>query len=138
MQTISVAAAIIERDGHVLACQRGSGDMAGGWEFPGGKVEPGESAEQACRREIREELGCELGACALFSVVEHDYPSFHLSMQCFTTSVAPGSEPRMLEHSDMRWLSQGEIADVDWLPADAGLVRDLAMAWDQVFSSEPY
>jgi 8-oxo-dGTP diphosphatase len=136
MPTTHVAAAIITDGNAVLACQRGYGDMKDGWEFPGGKVKPGETSQQACRREIEEELGCRLGMVWLFSTVEHDYPDFHLSMDCFVCTLAPGSEPTMLEHEDMRWLGLGQLDSVDWLPADRDLVRDIGLAWNQIFSPE--
>lgn len=136
LETRHVAAAIIQRDGKVLSCQRGHGSMEGGWEFPGGKVEPGETAEQACRREIEEELGCRLGTLWYLDTVEYDYPDFHLSMDCFVASLAPGQEPRLLEHEGARWLSQDELPDVDWLPADRDLIERLGVYWDQIFLSE--
>jgi 8-oxo-dGTP diphosphatase len=97
-------------------------------------VEAGETAVEACRREISEELGCELGFCWLFDTVEYDYPDFHLSMDCFVCPLAEGSQPHMLEHEDMRWLTQPELPDMEWLPADTELVRQLGVAWDQLFS----
>ncbi len=131
-----VAAAIIYHEGRILSCQRGYGPMEGGWEFPGGKVEDGEDPEACCRREVREELGCTLGLVWYLDTVEYDYPDFHLSMDCFVASLAPGEEPRLSEHEDMRWLSQGELLDVDWLPADRDVVTLLGMMWGTMFSSE--
>ena len=131
--TVRVAAAIIAHDGKVLAAQRGAGAMKDGWEFPGGKVEEGESPEEACRRECREELGLELGVLWPFSTVEYDYPDFHLSMELFMGTPAQGAHPEMLVHEALRWLGRDELADVDWLPADAEPVQALGLAWDQVF-----
>lgn len=135
-QVRHVAAAIIRREERILACQRGRGDMRGAWEFPGGKVEDGETSEQACRREIGEELGCRLGTMWYLDTVEYDYPDFHLSMDCFVAFLAPGEVPHLLEHEDSRWLSQGELLDVDWLPADHDLVMRLGLMWDQIFEPE--
>lgn len=135
-ETKHVAAAIIQSGGRILSCQRGYGEMKDGWEFPGGKVEPGETAEQACRREIEEELGCRLGTMWYLETVEYDYPDFHLSMDCFVATLAVGQKPHLLEHEGARWLSQGELPDVDWLPADRELVRMLGVWWDQVFLPE--
>ncbi|MCH3968565.1 MAG: (deoxy)nucleoside triphosphate pyrophosphohydrolase [Atopobiaceae bacterium] len=129
-----VAAAIIAHEGRVLACQRSYGDMKDGWEFPGGKVEAGETSADACRREIREELGCELSGCWLFTTVEYDYPDFHLSMDCFCCGLPEDTEPHMLEHENMRWLTLGELTDVDWLPADHDLMSQVGMFWDSLFS----
>lgn len=137
-ETRHVAAAIIydgERE-RVLSCQRGYGDMKDGWEFPGGKVEDGETGEQACRREIEEELGCHLGTMWYLDTVEYDYPDFHLSMDCYVATLAPGERPHLLEHEGARWLSQGELFDVEWLPADHDLVMQLGTFWDQIFEPE--
>lgn len=130
---VKVAAAIIAHDGRILACQRGYGDMKDGWEFPGGKIEDGEDAEQACRRECAEELGVTLGPLWPFASVEHDYPEFHLSMEVFVGSLAPGQTPEMIEHEAMRWLGRDELGEVDWLPADHDLIMQLGIAWEQLF-----
>lgn len=126
-----VAAAVIEREGRILSCRRGYGMV--GWEFPGGKVEPGETSEQACRREIMEELGIELGDLLPFGTVEHDYPEFHLTMDLFLCHLAPGVEPRPTEHKELRWLGRDELFSVDWLPADDMPLRRLARDWDAFF-----
>ena len=131
--TVRVAAAIIAHEGKILACQRATGAMKDGWEFPGGKIEEGESAEDACRRECAEELGVTLGTLWPFGDVEHDYPDFHLSMSVFMGSLAQGQKPEMIEHEAMRWLTRDELLAVDWLPADIELVRELGIAWDQLF-----
>ena len=124
MKVINVVAAIIVRDGAVLATQRGYGDFKGGWEFPGGKVEPGESEREAVARELKEELEMDVTVGELFDVVEYDYPTFHLSMKCYLCTVGQG-EYVLKEHQDARWLSRDTIDEVEWLPADLGLIRKL-------------
>ena len=134
MKTVHVAAGIIQRgsvDGHdvdeVLAVQRGYGSMAGMWEFPGGKVERGETAAEACERELTEELQVRVDRLRAFYTVEYDYPDFHLSMECFFCRIAEGEgEPvRHDRQQDMRWVKRSELADLDWMPADIGLVEAL-------------
>ena len=132
VKTIHVAGAIIVHGGRLLACQRGYGAMKDGCEFPGGKVEPGESAADACRREIREELGCELDRVDYYHTVEYDYPDFHLSMDCFVCTLPAHQSPHLLEHEAARWLSRAELDSVDWLPADEGLIARIADEWDTV------
>lgn len=117
MKTIEVVAAVIHRGGAILATQRGYGDFKDGWEFPGGKVEPGETPEQAIVREIREELGVTVRPEELITTVEYDYPKFHLTMHCFWSSVVSG-EISLIEHEAMKWLAAEEMDLVDWLPAD--------------------
>lgn len=135
---VRVAAGIIRRDERVLAARRASGEQAGLWELPGGKIEEGESPLEALRRELREELGCELAVAWLYDTVEYDHPAFHLSMDCFACDLAAGSEPEANErvHSELRWLAREEVADVDWLPADRDLMAGLAHYWDQVFEDQ--
>ena len=124
MKVVNVVAAIIVRDGAVLATQRGYGDFKGGWEFPGGKVEPGESEREAVARELKEELEMDVTVGELFDVVEYDYPTFHLSMKCYLCSA--GQVGYVLkEHQDARWMSRDTIDEVEWLPADLGLIRKL-------------
>lgn len=135
-ETRHVAAAIIQDADRILSCQRGHGDMKDGWEFPGGKVEDGETSEEACRREIAEELGCRLGTMWYLDTVEYDYPTFHLTMDCYVATLAPGDEPHLLEHEGARWLGQGELLDVDWLPADRDLIMKIGVMWDQIFEPE--
>ena len=122
MKTLNVVAAIIEHDGKVLATQRGYGDYAGGWEFPGGKVEPGEAPEQAVVREIREELDTTVSVGALVTVVDCDYEAFHLHMSCYLAHIEQG-QPHLLEHSAARWLGASGIDSVAWLPADVQVVE---------------
>lgn len=117
-----VAAVIRSRDGSRIFCtQRGYGDMKGGWEFPGGKVEPGETPQEALAREIREELDAEVQVGERIDTIEHDYPGFHLSMDCFWCAVVSGRLV-LKEASDARWLTRDELDSVDWLPADIGLI----------------
>lgn len=118
MKTIHVAAAIIKSGDKIFATQRGYGDFKDGWEFPGGKIESGETPGEALAREIREELGADIIVGDHLITVEHDYPEFHLSMECFWAELADGSHLRLLEHEAARWLSFDELDSVDWLPAD--------------------
>lgn len=124
MKTIEVVAAIIHKNGRILAAQRGYGDYKDGWEFPGGKVQPGESAEAAIVREIREELRVTIKPEKLVTTVEYDYPTFHLTMHCFISSIVEG-EIELVEHEDMRWLTPNALDEVDWLPADVEVVQEL-------------
>ena len=124
MKTIRVVAAIIIDDNKVFATQRGYGDLKGGWEFPGGKIEEGETPEEALVREIKEELNVEVEVGELLDTVEYDYPTFHLSMDCFICSIKSG-EIVLNEHSAARWLTTETLESVDWLPADVGLVAGI-------------
>ena len=121
IKTIRVVAAIIIKNEKVFATQRGYGDFKGGWEFPGGKVELGETPEAALVREIREELAVEISVGELLTTVEYDYPNFHLTMHCYLCQLT-GGELRLLEHQDARWLGKGELYSVEWLPADVGVI----------------
>ncbi len=125
MKTVRVAAAIILHNNRIFATQRGYGEFKDGWEFPGGKVETGETSAQGLVREIREELDTEIEVGVLFDTVEYDYPSFHLSMDCFLCRVISG-DLVLKEHEDARWLTRKTLRSVDWLPADIGLVEKLA------------
>ena len=122
MKTVKVAAAIITKDNKIFATQRGYGDFKDGWEFPGGKVEPGESPEDAIVREIKEELKAEIKVTGFLTTVEHDYPTFHLSMDCFWAELVDGTEMTLLEHEAAKWLTIDQIDSVDWLPADVKVV----------------
>jgi 8-oxo-dGTP diphosphatase len=124
MKTVHVAAAVILRDGQVFATQRGYGAYKDYWEFPGGKIEPGETAEEALAREIREELDTEIAVDAPFDRVEYDYPEFHLSMQCFLCRVIRGSLV-LKEHEAAAWLDRDRLDDVHWLPADETVISRL-------------
>lgn len=121
MKTIEVAAAIIVKDNKVFATQRGYGEFKDGWEFPGGKLEPGESAREALIREIREELDVDIRVEKLLETVEYDYPEFHLTMHCFICELL-SEEIVLKEHEDARWLKEEELDTVDWLPADVGVI----------------
>ena len=121
MKRIEVVAAVILQDGKVFATQRGYGDYKDGWEFPGGKIESGESRELAVVREIREELATTVSVDKFLTTVEHDYPTFHLTMHCFLCSVVSGNL-QLLEHEDCRWLNATTLLSVDWLPADIAVL----------------
>ena len=124
MKTIHVVAAIIKRGNCIFATQRGYGDQKDGWEFPGGKIESGETPEQALVREIREELDLAIVVERHVVDVSYDYPAFHLEMGCYLCSIAEGT-PHLLEHEAARWLAPQEIDSVDWLPADVLVVEAL-------------
>ena len=128
MKTIKVVAAVIKRDDKIFATQRGYGEFKDKWEFPGGKIEPGESPQQALRREINEELNTEITVNELIKTVEYDYPEFHLSMDCFWCDVVSGNLT-LLEAEDSRWLLKGDLYSVDWLPADMELIRAIEKSW---------
>lgn len=121
MKTVNVVAAVIIKDHKIFATQRSYGEFSGGWEFPGGKIEPGEHPEEALKREIREELDAEINIKSLLDIVEYDYPTFHLSMKTYLCTLA-GSHIKLLEHSDARWLETKELDSVSWLPADLSLI----------------
>ena len=124
MKTIEVVAAVIVRDGRVFATQRGYGDFKDMWEFPGGKMEPGENREDALKREIREELAADISVDSFIDTIEYDYPKFHLILHCFLCSLKT-KEVHLLEHESSRWLSADELDSVDWLPADLSLIEKL-------------
>ena len=127
MKTIKVVAAIIIHNNRIFATQRGYGDFKDGWEFPGGKLEDGESGADACVREIDEELRVTIGDLSHLCTVEHDYDTFHLSMECFLCRITSGTIDDA-EHEDMRWLSTDSLWSVDWLPADVKVVKELETA----------
>lgn len=116
-KTIKVSAAIIKHKNFILATQRGYGPQKGKWEFPGGKIEPGEIPEQAVIREIREELAVEIIVQKLVTIVEYDYPDFHLQMYCFLCEMNRG-KPELREHEAAKWLTREMMDEIDWLPAD--------------------
>ena len=124
MKTIRVVAALIVQGGRIFATQRGYGAMKDGWEIPGGKIEPGETPQEALAREIREELDAQVAVGNLFETVEYDYPQFHLSMACYFCTIESGKLV-LKEHEAAKWLSPEELESVDWLPADRELVRHL-------------
>ena len=126
MKTVNVVAAIIIRtldDGtkKVFSTQRGYGEFKDGWEFPGGKVEPGETPQQALAREIKEELDTEISVGDYVDTIEYDYPNFHLSMKCYQCSVLSG-KLTLLEHENAKWLAADELESVEWLPADVSIL----------------
>lgn len=122
MRTINVVAAIIADGNRIFATQRGYGPWKDWWEFPGGKIEPGESSKDALAREIREELATEIEVGELLTTVEYDYPEFHLSMKCFLCTIKSG-DLTLLEHEDARWLAIEELDTVKWLPADNKIIE---------------
>lgn len=124
MKKIEVVAAIIYKDGAYFATQRGYGEFEGMWEFPGGKIEPGESPEDALKREIQEELGVNVTIENRLCTTEHDYPSFHLTMHCYLCSVA-SDEIELREHKSALWLTAETLDSVEWLPADKEVVDKL-------------
>lgn len=122
MKRIEVVAAIIhDADGRIFATQRGYGDWKDYWEFPGGKIEPGETPEQALKREIWEELETKIVIERLVTTIEYDYPAFHLTMHCYWCKVETGSLT-LKEHEAARWLQAHELDSVDWLPADKSVI----------------
>ncbi len=123
MKTVKVVAAVITKDNKIFATQRGYGDFKDGWEFPGGKVEPGETSQEALVREIKEELDADIIVGDLLTTVEYDYPTFHLSMDCFWAKLAEGTEMKLLEHEAAIWLSLHNFDEVEWLPADVVIVN---------------
>ena len=125
MKTVRVVAAVIcdsiEEKKKIFSTARGYGDLKGGWEFPGGKIEENETAKEAVIREIHEELGATVRVGDMIDTIEYDYPTFHLSMDCFWCEVVSG-ELKLLEAEDAKWLSKNELDSVDWLPADITLI----------------
>ena len=124
MKTIEVVAAIIIKDGQVFATQRGYGEWQGWWEFPGGKIEPGEAPEAALAREIREELNAGITVGDLLQTIEWDYPAFHLTMHCYLCTLN-SDQFQLNEHSASAWLTKQTLTTVKWLPADLGLLDEI-------------
>ena len=129
MKTIRVVAAVIKAtnekgDPMIFATQRGYGDFKGGWEFPGGKIEEGETPREALVREIREELETEIAVGELIDTIEYDYPTFHLSMDCFWAEIVSGNLV-LKEHEAAKWLTRDELDTVEWLPADVALIENV-------------
>ena len=134
MKTVRVVAAVIQavndkNEPVIFATQRGYGEYKDGWEFPGGKIEAGETPSDALVREIKEELDTTIIVGELIDTIEYDYPSFHLSMDCFFCTIAAG---RLLlkEHEAARWLTKDELYSVDWLPADVTVIDQIAKLMD--------
>ena len=124
MKKIEVVAAILRKDDRIFATEKGYGEFKGYWEFPGGKVEIGESLEEALKREIREELQVEIQIEEKCTVLDYDYPKFHLTMHCYFCSVVSG-EIKLVEATDGKWLKEDELNTVNWLPADISLIEEL-------------
>lgn len=124
MKIVRVVAAIIIEEGKVFATQRGYGEFKDGWEFPGGKIEEGETSQQALVREIQEELDTKIEVGELLDTVEYDYPNFHLSMDCFICTIQSG-DLVLKEHEAAKWLTKDTLNSVDWLPADLGLIEKI-------------
>ena len=124
MKSIRVSAAVIHRDGKILATQRGYGEYKGKWEFPGGKREEGESGEEALYREIREELDSKVKIEKLICTTDYDYPTFHLTMDVYLSTLIEG-KLTLLEHEDAQWVSLDSIDDLDWLPADWSVIDEI-------------
>ena len=125
MKTVEVVAAVIfDAEGRIFATQRGYGEWKDWWEFPGGKIEPGETPQQALKREIREELAAEIEVGELMKTIDYDYPQFHLTMHCFKCRL-PVSGYRLQEHEAAKWLAPKELQTVNWLPADEDFVKEM-------------
>ena len=124
MKTINVVAAITIKDHKIFATQRGYGEFKNGWEFPGGKIETGETPQQALKREIREELDADINVGELFETIEYDYPNFHLSMKCFLCTLT-SDQLVLKEHEAAKWLTRDNLDSVAWLPADVTIIEKL-------------
>ena len=130
MKIVRVVAAVIKSKNEmgesiIFATQRGYGEFSGDWEFPGGKIEAGEASEEALKREIMEELDTEISVGELIETIEYDYPSFHLSMDCFWCELVSG-DLVLREHQAAKWLRAENIDEVKWLPADKGILKKIA------------
>ena len=131
MKTVRVVAAVIKAENEkgqpiIFATQRGYGDLKGGWEFPGGKIEEGETPQEALKREIMEELDTEISVGELIDTIEYDYPTFHLSMDCFWCQIVKG-DLVLKEHEAAKWLRMDELDSVEWLPADVTLISGIKL-----------
>ena len=131
MKTVRVVAAVIKAENGkgqpiIFATQRGYGDLKGGWEFPGGKIEEGETPQEALKREIMEELDTEISVGELIDTIEYDYPTFHLSMDCFWCQIVKG-DLVLKDDEAAEWLSKDELDSVEWLPADGTLISGIKL-----------
>ena len=129
MKIVRVVAAVIksineQKEPIIFATQRGYGEMKGGWEFPGGKIEAGETPQQALKREIKEELETDISVGEIIDTIEYDYPTFHLSMDCFWCEIVSG-DLVLKEHEAAKWLTREQLNDVNWLPADITLIDQI-------------
>ncbi len=134
MKTVRVVAAVIKAVNEtgqpiIFATQRGYGDMKDGWEFPGGKIEEGETPQEALKREIVEELDTEIEVGELIDTIEYDYPTFHLSMDCFWCEIIKGKLV-LKEHEAAKWLTKEQLGDVEWLPADVTLIEKINVGFE--------
>ena len=125
MKHINVVCAVIVNKGRIFACQRGYGEWKDWWELPGGKIESGESPEEALQREIREELAIDITIDRHLTTVDYDYPDFHLTMHCYLCQLKYDTQPHLLEHEAARWLGKENLEDVKWLPADVEVIKAL-------------
>ena len=123
MKHINVVCAVIVNKGRIFACQRGYGEWKDWWEVPGGKIESGETPEEALQREIREELSIDISIDRHLTTVDYDYPDFHLTMHCYLCHLKDDIQPHLLEHEAARWLGRSELAEVKWLPADVEVIK---------------
>ncbi len=123
-KVVRVVAAVIRDENRIFATQRGYGELKGGWEFPGGKIEEGETPQDALVREIKEELETEIVVGELIDTIEYDYPKFHLSMDCFWAEIVSG-DLTLKEHEAAKWLTKDELNSVEWLPADITLIEKI-------------
>ena len=126
MKTIRVAAAVIREKEKIFATARGYGELKGGWEFPGGKIEAGETPQEALKREIMEELETEISVGELIDTIEYDYPTFHLSMDCFWCEIISGKLV-LKEAEAARWLEKADLDSVEWLPADVTVIGEIGV-----------
>ena len=131
MKTVKVVAAVIKEvndkgESIIFSTQRGYGEFKDGWEFPGGKIEAGETPQEALKREIMEELDTEVKVGTLIDTIEYDYPNFHLSMDCFWCEIVSG-ELKLKEHDNAKWLTKEHLDEVEWLPADVILIDKIRM-----------